>query len=320
MHSENLHRWQHDHNFHGGVEHGERNARRVMALTLTMMVIEIIAGILSGSMALLADGWHMATHVAAFGITAFAYAYARRYASSGRFAFGTGKMGDLGGYTSAVVLALIALFMAWESTRRLFHPVPIRFDEAIIVAVVGLAVNLISAWLLKDHHHHHHHDHEHGEHHHAAGHKGHADHNLRAAYLHVLADATTSVTAIAALLCGKLLGWNWLDPAMGMVGSLVISVWAYGLLRNTSEVLLDGQTAPHLSREIREAVEQDGDTRIADLHVWQVGVGKFSAVVSVVAHEPKPPEHYKRLLGVHEELVHVTVEVNCCEDTKSLSA
>lgn len=146
------------------------------------------------------------------------------------------------------------------------------------------------------------------------------DHNLRAAYLHVLADATTSVTAIVALLCGKFVGWSWLDPVMGMVGSLVISAWAYGLLRHTSEVLLDGQTAPHLSQEIRGAVEQDGDSRITDLHVWQVGVGKFSAIVSVVAHEPKPPEHYKRLLGVHEELVHVTVEVNCCEDAKSLSA
>jgi cation diffusion facilitator family transporter len=314
MHSEHLDQWQHDHDFHRPVEHGERNTRRVMVLTLVMMVIEIVFGILTGSMALLADGWHMATHVAAFGITAFAYAYARRHAGNKRFTFGTGKVGDLGGYTSAVVLALIAVYMAWESAQRLWHPVSIRFDEAILVAVAGLAVNLISAWLLKDHHHHdhgHHHDHEH---------KGHADHNLRAAYLHVLADALTSVTAIVALVGGKYFGWNWLDPMMGIVGSLVISVWAYGLLRNTSEVLLDGLTAPHLDEEIREALQQDDDTCIADLHVWQVGTGKFSAIVSVVAHDPKPPEHYKRLLRVHEELVHLTIEVNHCEEEANHAA
>ncbi len=316
MHSEHLQQWRHNHDFHQPVEHGERNTRRVMVLTLVMMVVEIVFGILSGSMALLADGWHMATHVAAFGITVFAYSYARRHAGNSRFTFGTGKVGDLGGYTSAIVLALVALFMAWESAQRLWHPVAIRFDEAILVAVAGLVVNLISAWLLKDHHHHdhgHHHDHHHG-------HKGHADHNLKAAYMHVLADALTSVTAIVALVGGKYFGWNWLDPMMGIVGSVVISVWAYGLLKNTSEVLLDGRTAPHLHDEIHEALEQDGDTRIADLHVWQVGSGKFSAIASVVAHEPKSPEHYKHLLRVHEELVHLTIEVNRCEDEAKGSA
>jgi len=319
MHTSNLKSWQHDHDFHEGVEHGERNTRRVMALTFAMMIVEIVAGFLSGSMALLADGWHMATHVAAFGIAAFAYLYARRHAGNARFTFGTGKVGDLGGYTSAVVLALIALFMAWESVQRLFHPVAIQFNEAIAIAVVGLAVNLFSAWLLKDHHHHHghHHDHDdHGHHHH-----GHADQNLRAAYLHVLADATTSVTAIVALVCGKFLGWNWLDPIMGIVGSLVISVWAWGLLRNTSEVLLDGETAPHLKQEIQEAIQQDdSEARIADLHVWQVGVGRFSAIASIVTHEPKSPQHYKRLVSMHEELVHFTVEVNRCEENHALSA
>ena len=315
MHTTNLKAWQHEHNFHVGVEHGERNTRRVMVLTATMMVVEIVAGILSGSMALLADGWHMATHVAAFGIAAFAYIYARRHATDGRFTFGTGKVGDLGGYTSAIVLALIALFMAWESTQRLFHPVAIQFNEAIAIAVIGLGVNLFSAWLLKDHHHHH------GHHHHEHDHKGHADQNMRAAYLHVLADATTSVTAIVALLSGKFLGWNWLDPVMGIVGSLVISVWVWGLLRSTSKVLLDGETAPHLFQEIREAIEQnDSDARIADLHVWQVGVGQFSAIVSIVAHEPKSPQHYKRLVSIHEELVHVTVEVNRCEEDKAVAA
>lgn len=313
MHKTELHRWQHQHNFHGGVEHGERNARRVMLLTAVMMVVEIVFGALSGSMALLADGWHMGTHVAAFGITAFAYFYARRHASNPRFTFGTGKVGDLGGYTSAIVLALVALFMAWESIQRLARPVAIHFNEALTVAVIGLVVNLVSAWLLKDHHQHHHHgEHHHDhDHHHDEGH-GHADHNLRAAYLHVLADATTSVTAIAALLAGKLFGWNWLDPVMGLVGSIVITVWAVGLLRSTSEVLLDGETAPHLGQEIREAIETDGDTKISDLHVWQVGIGKFSAIVSLVTHDPKPPQFYKQALAIHDELVHVTVEVNAC--------
>jgi cation diffusion facilitator family transporter len=217
-------------------------------------------------------------------------------------------------------LSMIALFMAWESARRIFHPVLIHFNEAIAIATVGLTVNLISAWLLKDHHHHGHGHHEHNADHHHHEHERHADHNLRAAYIHVLADALTSVTAIAALLSGKFLGWNCLDPVVGIVGSVVIASWAYSLVRNTSEVLLDGETAPHLKREIHEAVEQDdSEARIADLHVWQVGVGQFSAIVSIVAHEPKTPQHYKKLVGIHEELVHVTVEVSRCEEVTGLA-
>ncbi|WP_413877095.1 CDF family Co(II)/Ni(II) efflux transporter DmeF [Albidovulum sp.] len=314
----------HDHVFLG--ENHARNERRtwlVIALTATMMVAEIAAGTVFGSMALLADGWHMSTHASALLITALAYRYARRHARNPRFTFGTGKLGDLAAFGSATVLAIVALLIGWESLARLRSPVPISFDEAILVAVVGLVVNLVSAWLLKDdpdhhhghgHHHHQHHDHAHDHHDHdhgkPAARAGRRDNNLRAAYLHVLADALTSVMAIVALLAGRSYGWVWLDPVIGIVGALVILRWSWGLLRDSGAVLLD-YIPEHedLPAEVRAAIESEHD-EIVDLHVWQLGPGHHGAIVSIVSADPKPvPEYRKRLEGIHE-LAHVTIEVH----------
>lgn len=306
MHAVDNSRWRKSHDFDTGNPLGERNTRRVILLTGLMMVAEIIGGIWFHSMALLADGWHMGTHVAALGITAFAYWYARRNAGDTRFAFGTWKVGVLGGFASAIVLGLVALYMAWESVLRLLNPVSIRYGQAIVVAFIGLAVNLLSAFLLHDHHHHDEEEHGHGH-----GHDHH-DLNLRAAYLHVLADALTSVLAIMALSGGMLLGWDRLDPIIGIVGAAVVTQWAWGLLRQTSRVLLDREMDAAVVSEIRECLEADGDTIIVDLHVWRIGPRKFACVVSVVAAEPATPEDYKAVLAVHEELAHVTVEVHRC--------
>ena len=299
-----------------GAEH-QRNERRVwlvIALTASMMVAEILAGKLYGSMALVADGWHMSTHAGAMLITALAYGYARRHAANPRFSFGTGKMGDLAGFASAVVLAIVALLIAWESFLRLTDPVPIRFEQAIAVAVIGLVVNLVSARLLHGGHGHHHHGHDHGhdhhhaDHDHAHGHYGH-DNNLRAAYLHVLADALTSVLAIAALLVGRSYGWLWADPAMGVVGALVIARWSWGLIRDAGSVLLDAPAeGPQVRQEIEDILAATGDT-LKDLHVWQVGPGHFAAIISVASATPQPAQHYKALLLPVHELSHVTVEV-----------
>lgn len=311
MHRTNQSRWQHSHDYALDSSAAERRTRIVIGITAAMMVVEIVAGIAFNSMALLADGWHMSTHVAAFLITALAYYFSRRHARDPRYSFGTGKMGVLGGFASAVVLFVVALLMASESVHRCFAPVPIHFNQAIGVAVIGLLVNLVCAFLFKDAHHHHHGDgHEHADH----GHHHH-DLNLRAVYIHVLADALTSVTAIVALTAGKFLGWSWLDPVMGIVGSAVVSVWAYGLVRDTSGILLDRTPeSSDLPDEIRRAVESDGDSLVTDLHVWQVGAGKFAAIVSIVAHDPKPVETYRELFREHEELVHVTVEVQLCHE------
>ncbi|MBW0370685.1 CDF family Co(II)/Ni(II) efflux transporter DmeF [Ensifer adhaerens] len=296
----------HDHVFLGG--NHERNERRtwiVIAVTATMMVIEIAAGQIFGSMALVADGWHMSTHAAAMLIAALAYLYARKHSNNRRFTFGTGKLGDLAGFSSAIVLALIALLIGWESLRRLNAPVTIDFSEAILVAVAGLIVNLVCAWLLKDDHDHHHHDH-HGHHH---GHHGGQDRNLRAAYLHVLADALTSVLAIVALGLGAIYGWLWLDPAMGVVGALVIARWSFGLIRDTGATLLDyipdGEDLPD---EIGEIVARE-DAEIVDLHVWQLGPGHNGAIVSLVADNPRAPSYYREKLAAIHDLSHVTVEV-----------
>ena len=305
MHINNLDRWQHNHRFNTDDGHAERNTRKVILLTLSMMVIEISAGYIFGSMALLADGWHMGTHAAALGITAFAYYFARKHAENPDYSFGTGKVGVLGGFGSAVVLAVIALLMGVESVQRLFSPVTIRFNEAIAVAFVGLAVNLISAWLLRGQHHH---SHDQG-----TGHDHHHDHNLRAAYLHVLADALTSVLAIVALITGKAFGWVWMDPIMGIVGALIISRWSYGLLVDTSKVLLDRDVNVEAIKEIQSIVESDSDNRVTDLHVWRVGASHLSAIISIVTHYPKPPEHYKKLLDGQYKMAHLTVEVNPCE-------
>jgi cation diffusion facilitator family transporter len=306
---------QHDHVFLGdGHDTHEKRTRYVVALTAVMMVVEILAGWLTGSMALLADGFHMATHAGALGVAAWAYAFARRHARNPRFTFGTGKVGDLAGFASALVLAIVALGIGVESIQRLLEPTRIAFAEATWIAVIGLAVNVASAWLLG---HGHDHGHEHGHHHghgHSHGHgHAHADNNLRSAYFHVLADALTSLLAIAALLAGRYLGWVWLDAAMGIVGAAVIGRWAWGLMRDTGAVLIDAVGNRALEEEIREAIA-DGDAHVTDLHVWQVGPGKYAAIVSLVADQPLAPADYAAKVKVHEELVHVTVEVHRCED------
>jgi cation diffusion facilitator family transporter len=286
--------------------HGERRTKIVVGMTALTMVAEIVAGTAFGSIALLADGLHMASHVAALGLAAFAYAYARRHALNRRYSFGTGKVGPLAGYTSAVVLGLIALFMGWESVQRLAAPVPIDFTAAMMVAVAGLAVNLVSALLLGDHPH----DHEHADgeddHHH------HHDHNLRAAYVHVLADALTSVLAIVALAGGRYFGWSWLDPAMGLVGAAVILWWSGGLMRGSTRVLLDEEAGAAKAEAIRRRIEGDADNRVIDLHLWRVGPRHLAAIISVMTHEPRGPDHYKALVSGIADLAHVTVEVTPC--------
>jgi len=301
----------HDHFFLGS-DH-QRNERKVwlgIALTASMMLVEIVAGSIYGSMALVADGWHMSTHAGAMLITALAYRFARQHVGNPRFTFGTGKLGDLAGFASAIVLALIALLIAWESLVRLTQPIHIDFNQAIAVAVVGLGVNLVCAWLLKDDHAHHGHNHGHHHHdhdHHVPGKS--RDNNLRAAYIHVLADALTSVFAIVALLLGRSYGWLWADPVMGVVGALVIARWSWGLIRDSGSVLLDAAVeGEEVRQEIREAVEPTG-SEVTDLHVWQVGPGHFAAIVSLVAREPQEPAHYKALLAHIHELSHVTIEV-----------
>ena len=309
MHIHTLDQWRHSHDFHIDSSHGERRTLYVVLLTACMMVVEIAAGYLYGSMALLADGWHMGTHVAALGISLFAYRYARHHAQNPFFSFGTGKVSSLGGFASAVALAVVALLMGLESIERLLDPQSIHFNEAIVVASVGLVVNLLSAWLLQsghDHSHHHHHDHA-GHHHHH-----HHDHNLRAAYLHVLADALTSVLAIVALLCGKAFGWIWMDALMGIVGAVVIARWSFGLVRETSGVLLDGMPDPVLAGDVQRAIESDADNRIADLHLWRVGPSQYAAIISLVTHHPRDPAHYKELLAGLDGLAHTTIEVNGC--------
>ncbi len=310
MHRADHSQFQHSHNFVHDFDRGERRTRIVIAITGTMMVLEITVGLLSHSMALLADGWHMSTHVTAFLITAAAYYFTKRHASDLRFSFGAGKIGVLGGFASAVVLSVVALLMAGESMHRIFVPLAIHFDEAIGIACLGLVANLGCAILLKDNH-----THEHGHSH------QHHDLNLRAAYLHVLADAFTSLLAIVALTSGKFFGWTWLDPVVGIVGSAVVFSWAYSLLRDTSGILLDRTPASSdLPDEIRKAIESDGDSVVTDLHVWQVGAGKFAAIVSLVAHQARPCESYRERLREHEELVHVTIETHTCSGTHIFSA
>jgi cation diffusion facilitator family transporter len=290
----------HQHDFHHANAHGEKRTLQVLALTLVTMVVEIIAGFVFNSMALTADGWHMATHAAAFGITIFAYRYARKHAKNPRFSFGTGKVSVLGGFASAVGLAVVAVLMSVESIRRLINPEEIQFKEAIGVAVLGLLVNLVSAYLLKgaDHHHGHGHDHHH------------QDHNLKAAYFHVLADALTSVMAIIALTFGSMFGWVILDPLMGIVGALVITKWAIGLIQETSGILLDGSVEPDVVHTIREAVESDPDCRVADLHVWAVAPEHLAVILSVVVSAPKSIEEIKGRLADIPYLAHLTVEVH----------
>ena len=313
MHSHSVDQWIHDHVFLGP-KHTENERRTwfVVALTAVMMVGEIVAGSVFGSMALLADGWHMATHAAALGIAAAAYLFARQHAHNSRFAFGTGKFGDLAAFSSAIILGMIAVQIAYESVLRLINPVPIAYGEAIAVAVLGLAVNLVSAWLLRDSHDHDHHGHSHGGHSHGSSHgHHHRDNNLRAAYIHVLADAATSVLAIAALVTAMYSRWIWADPAVGIVGSIVIASWAFGLIRDSGAVLLDVSVDKNLEAVIRDRLETKGD-RVTDLHLWQVGPGHRAAVISVVSDHPLAPAIYKRRLKGLRGLSHITVEVELC--------
>ncbi len=315
MHEEQLTQWQRSHSYLGMAhDRNEGRTRLVLLLTLVMMVVEIAAGTVFNSMALLADGWHMASHAAALGIASAAYMYARRHAANETYSFGTGKVGDLAGFASALILALIALMMGWESIQRLLNPVSIAYDEALIVAAIGLLVNIVSAFLLGDEHHDHDHAHDH-DHDHEHDHGGHhRDHNFRAVYVHVIADAVTSVMAIVALAAGRFYQVGWLDPVMGLVGGAVILQWSYGLMRTTARILLDAEPTPGLAAKVRGVIEADRDNRVADLHVWRLGPGHLAAMVTVVSHHPQPPAHYKALLGGIAELSHVTVEVECCDD------
>ncbi len=299
MHTQNLDRWRHKHDFAFIHEKGEQRTTQVLVITALTMVVEIAAGSAFGSMALLADGWHMGTHAAAFGITIFAYRYSKKHTHDRAFTFGTGKVSVLGGFASAIALAVVALFMGFESVHRFFEAPHIRFNEAIVVACMGLGVNVICAFLL---HGRHSHDHDHGLHH--------QDHNLRGAYLHVLADALTSVLAIAALTFGKFFGWHFLDPLMGVVGALVITRWSYGLLMETSGIILDRNIDAQSTQAIQAAIEAESDNRVTDIHVWKVGPADYTAIISVVTHFPRSPDHYKSLLADFSDLSHVTIEVN----------
>ncbi|MBW3530796.1 CDF family Co(II)/Ni(II) efflux transporter DmeF [Shewanella sp. NKUCC06_TVS] len=385
-----LAQWQHAHEFSSQNRDGEKNTRYVLYLTVITMVAEIAAGTIYGSMALLADGWHMGTHAAAFMITLFAYSYARKHANDPAFAFGTGKVSVLGGYTSAIALGLVALVMLIESGMRLINPEQIHFNEAIFVAVIGLSVNVLSVFLLKDHHTHDHghthgHSHDHGhqddhedEHahhsceahsshddhvhtahshgagphthddshahddshqdhshhkheHHAAEHEhehehehesqkahGGHDHNLRAAYFHVLADALTSVLAIAALLFGKYMGLTWLDPVMGIVGAVIISRWSWGLIQQTSPILLDGGVKASLQRKVVETLEAVPDHQVADLHLWRVSADHHAIMVSIVSHSPKDVSYFNQLLSQFPELAHITIELHTCRQRECM--
>ncbi len=306
MHTTDLSRWTHSHLFDHGNPAGARNTRRVVLITAAMMVVEIIAGWVYGSMALLADGWHMSTHATALGTTALAYALSRRHAEDGRYSFGAWKIEVLGGFASAVALAMVALYMAAESASRILQPHVIYYDQALLVAVVGLFVNLACAALLSNRHagHNHHHESD----------RAHSDLNLRSAYVHVLADAMTSVLAIAALIGGKLFRWGWLDPAMGIVGAVIVSTWAFALIRDTSRVLLDREMDLPIVDAVRHAIESDGDSRVTDLHLVRVGRQRFACIVSVVTGTVREALDYKSLLRGHEELAHLTVEVARCRE------
>ena len=304
MHTQQSSEWTHDHVFGQDRERaGEKRTLLIVVITAVMMVVEIAAGLIYGSMALLADGLHMASHATALGIAVFAYVISRRLASDRRFAFGVGKINSLAGFASAVMLLGFALVMVIESTDRLMNPLSIAFDQALIVAVVGLVVNGVSAWVLITTPHEHGHD-GHGHDHH--------DHNLRGAYLHVIADAVTSLLAIVALLAGKYMGASWLDPAMGIIGAALVARWSYGLIRDTSRILLDSQAEERHVVALRESIEEQSTDRVTDLHIWSIGHGIFAAEIAVVSDDPKTPDHYRSLIPSKLKIVHATVEVHRC--------
>jgi cation diffusion facilitator family transporter len=299
----------HDHTFgQDQIRPGERRTIIVIVITAAMMLVEIAAGVLFGSMALLADGLHMGSHAAALGIAVFAYIYARRFARDARYTFGTGKVNFLAGFAGAILLAAFALLMAYESVHRLITPVTISFDQAILVAVLGLIVNVLCVVILGLPHQHHHANGEHHEHHHSHEHEH--DYNLRSAYLHVLADALTSVTAIVALLAGKFLHWVWMDPAMGILGSVLVARWSIDLLRATSAVLLDRQAPQGLVDDIKSRLQSTPGVMLSDLHVWCIGPSIYAADIVLASDEPMPPDYYKSLLPHNSPIVHATVEVH----------
>lgn len=306
-HARSSNPWQHTHIFDEGNPLAERNTLLAVVLTAVMMVVEIVGGWRYNSMALLADGWHMSSHALALGLSVIAYAAARRLAGHSRFAFGTWKVEILGGYTSAVLLSLIALLMAYQSVERLISPSVIHYDEAIGIGAVGLMVNLVCAWLLRSAHHGHRHDHGHGH----GGHGHDEDLNLRSAYVHVLADAATSVLAIVALFGGKLWGASWLDPLMGLIGAMLVAAWAFSLMRDSGKVLLDAEMNAPVVEEVREVIaESPVPATISDLHVWRVGKGKYACILALVTSEDASPDYFKKQLAIHEELVHISIEVN----------
>jgi cation diffusion facilitator family transporter len=292
----------HQHNYTAHHNQNERRTWYVLVLTVVTMIIEVTAGSIYGSMALLADGWHMGTHAAAFCITLFTYRYARKHANSDKFSYGAGKVGVLGGFTSAIALGIVAIIMLAESIHRLFLPIEIQFNQSILVAVIGLIVNVASMFLLgHDHSHHHDHDHHHSH-----------DHNLRAAYFHVLADALTSLLAITALLIGKFIGWYWLDPIMGVVGALVITKWAWGLITQTSPILLDASIDQSIQSEIVQTIEKHHQTKVADIHIWKVSADHYAATLVVVTASEINAESLKHQLRKFDKLDHLTIEVNYC--------
>lgn len=326
MYKSDLHNWQHSHTFgQDRKKPGETRTIIVILITAIMMVVEITSGIIFGSMALLADGLHMASHSAALAINVIAYVYARRHANDANYSFGTGKVNALGGFTGAILLAIFALMMAWESVNRILDPIEIAFDQAILVAVIGLIVNGVSVLILGYRHNNHN---EHKAQHHRvhegykntdykpADHQHKHDHNLRSAYFHVLADTLTSFLAIFALLTGKYIGIIWMDPVMGIVGAILVARWSLGLLRSTGAVLLDRQGPEYIQTKIRQSIEGD-NSRVADLHLWSIGPNIYGVIISVVTDDPKLPEHYKEMIPSNLGLVHVTVEVNECDKPNS---
>lgn len=322
MHNHDLAEWRHDHQFDTGNIAGERSTLLVMWITAGMMVVEIAAGWFYNSMALLADGLHMSSHAFAIGLSAFAYAAARRHAKDPRYAFGTWKIEVLAGFASAIFLLVIVALMVYGSVERVIKPEPIHYQEAMLIAVIGLIVNLVSARILGTAHHQ---GHGHGHDHHAPGQAEHHHHdlNLKSAYVHVIADAATSVAAIAALAGGWLFGWSWLDPVMGIVGAVVVAVWAKGLVVDTSKVLLDREMDHPVVDEIREVIADRGagsETLIADLHVWRVGKAAYSCALSLVTHDEQlTPKQVRDWLSVHEEIVHSTIEIHLCASRKGSS-